>query len=441
MPNANFALINLSCFADHAAPTSSTQRNTDIISARAGHSLPMATTLTDLPPEVTEAVAQCLEPRELLPLRLVCRDVETKILRTFTRVHFTEKGFLLCSPASLQAAIDIAGHETFGPALQSIYLFADAFKEPDERMGTEGKDHMPGGFENIVDWARSDEQLLHWEAQCSLLSWGSKTYGSADVDELLAAFFKRLDKHNKVTELVLAQLHCIDIRPLIPGLSIWNLLGPRFLAPTWVMGGIACALDADISGARLLPSLTTFKMQTSTLDMPLQPVRVEVPLPAWEQNWCCLFEDVKLRIWPDAELLEHLFELPDLATSLISSIAASAQIKSLHIEIPARVDADAELDDNPSHAWLTTKCVFHETFPSLKSLTLSQGIFFKDDLIEFLTQQPVLEVVRFEKLTLWCQTEDEVDEVLTEGLQQCLRRECGKMQLEFGGDSDVEIID
>ena len=95
--------------------------------------------LTQLPPETFEIVADNLDPTDLLATRLVSRDIASKTLRTYTKVHFTEKRFLLSDALSIEAAIDIARHPVFGPALRKLSFFIETVKPP-QPFG------MPGGF-------------------------------------------------------------------------------------------------------------------------------------------------------------------------------------------------------------------------------------------------------------------------------------------------------
>jgi hypothetical protein len=78
--------------------------------------------LLSLPVELMEAVANELPSEDLLSLRLVCKDTESKVLRIFTSRCFTEKSFLLGSSWSMEALESISQHPQFSIPMMRITL-------------------------------------------------------------------------------------------------------------------------------------------------------------------------------------------------------------------------------------------------------------------------------------------------------------------------------
>ena len=83
------------------------------------------TGLSDLPPEITEEIAKLVRAKDLLALRLVSRDVEAKVVRTFAEKYFTTWGVLLCSKESLQAFMSIAANAKLGRVIKTLKFYTD----------------------------------------------------------------------------------------------------------------------------------------------------------------------------------------------------------------------------------------------------------------------------------------------------------------------------
>lgn len=62
---------------------------------------------------------------DLLSLRLVSRECSGKVHRTFKKVHFTEKAFLLANEESLRTLFAITQNEDFGKAIKSLVFCVD----------------------------------------------------------------------------------------------------------------------------------------------------------------------------------------------------------------------------------------------------------------------------------------------------------------------------
>ncbi|KAK5164296.1 uncharacterized protein LTR77_009991 [Saxophila tyrrhenica] len=81
-----------------------------------------ATGFLQMPVEITERIAKFCDIGDLLTLRLVNREVESKIIRAYTEAHFVQPAFLLSQERSLQALQQIVGHPQFGKAIKGLYF-------------------------------------------------------------------------------------------------------------------------------------------------------------------------------------------------------------------------------------------------------------------------------------------------------------------------------
>ena len=96
----------------------------DIIHYQTSHLSHEASSITILclPPEMMEEVATHLPGEDLASLRLVCRDVNKKVLSVYARECFSDKTFLLALPRSMKILEEISCHPRFGKALKRIRL-------------------------------------------------------------------------------------------------------------------------------------------------------------------------------------------------------------------------------------------------------------------------------------------------------------------------------
>lgn len=81
-----------------------------------------AANLLSLPPQIMEAVANQLPQEDLPSLRLVCRDINSKITRSFEQRCIADKRVVVGSPRSMQNLENLSNHPRFGNILQRITL-------------------------------------------------------------------------------------------------------------------------------------------------------------------------------------------------------------------------------------------------------------------------------------------------------------------------------
>ncbi|KAK5739781.1 hypothetical protein LTR17_005067 [Elasticomyces elasticus] len=85
--------------------------------------------LLAIPLELIEQIALVVPPDDLLALRRTCRLIRDGVQLTFVQTNFTDKTFLLPSPESMQALVNISKHAQYGKAMKQI-SFVDLQPRP-----------------------------------------------------------------------------------------------------------------------------------------------------------------------------------------------------------------------------------------------------------------------------------------------------------------------
>ncbi|KAK5133901.1 hypothetical protein LTR08_007130 [Meristemomyces frigidus] len=167
------------------------------------------TSLHDLPPELMEAIAEQVSPQDLLSLRLMSRDINAKVHRTVTKVHFTDKTFLLPDEQSMQALEDISKHAVFGKSLKTVRLSDSHVVEPsyrhqqavrDTRQARRKNREMRQIHDSIFAAQRSYMALLNilLNFNCPL---PNLTLGGFGLNVGLDLFDTRLSQHRNLTAM------------------------------------------------------------------------------------------------------------------------------------------------------------------------------------------------------------------------------------------------
>ncbi|KAK5736355.1 hypothetical protein LTR17_007519 [Elasticomyces elasticus] len=93
-----------------------------------------------LPAELTEVVADDVDAADLRALKLTCRYLNTNVQRAFIRAHFTEQSFILASPESMQALVEMTEHEVYSKVIRKLNLFVLKMpKKPPHPRGRYGR--------------------------------------------------------------------------------------------------------------------------------------------------------------------------------------------------------------------------------------------------------------------------------------------------------------
>ena len=204
--------------------------------------------ILDLPLEIFEQVATLVDPYDLLAMWLLNRELEGKVLRTFTRTHFTVRSFLLCSRASLEALAGIAAHPTFGKALRTLELCPDRIYHTDQEA-------TPLGWELYRDQALLKE--------------------TGEAFQIVSNAFAKLRVHNVAIEVNVVDANSTTEQSEEPfwkrepmGLAVIK----KEVAP-WVSAFIACneyavSIIEAIVASRLLVDRFKTDVKYGTLHLP-----------------------------------------------------------------------------------------------------------------------------------------------------------------------------
>ncbi|KAK5741735.1 hypothetical protein LTR17_003726 [Elasticomyces elasticus] len=142
-----------------------------------------------LPAELTEAVADNVDAADLRALKLTCRYLNTNVQRAFTRAHFTEQSFILASPESMQALVDMAKDTVYSKVVRKINLFAlKVPKSPPHPHGRYGRrraaDSQPKGDRDTRIQKREMGRLYQQTYEKQDKFWKTRRWGIALCDAL-----------------------------------------------------------------------------------------------------------------------------------------------------------------------------------------------------------------------------------------------------------------
>jgi hypothetical protein len=150
------------------------------------------TGILDLPAEVLEHIAHLSEDADLLNLRLANREINSKVIRTFNNVHFTDRAFLLCSEDSLRCLAATVDHEHFRKALRTVTLCFDEIPQPDHFIRLQVLENYPRPVRDElgpIEGSKRDTQ----DAQYPQYLEKQHRFQESDLDfYLLTTIFSRL---------------------------------------------------------------------------------------------------------------------------------------------------------------------------------------------------------------------------------------------------------
>ena len=90
----------------------------------------LTTDLSDLPPELLQALSENIEPSDLLAWRLTCKQLWITSTRAFGRTHFTNRRHAFSSH-DLGQLVEITKHAVWGPYVRTVEVSAQII----QRMG------------------------------------------------------------------------------------------------------------------------------------------------------------------------------------------------------------------------------------------------------------------------------------------------------------------
>jgi hypothetical protein len=81
----------------------------------------------DLPPEIIEQIAEDVDPKDLLNLRLLSKYVAASTERPMLKANFEELQIILALPSSLRKALRVARSEKLRTRVSKVCIFVDRF--------------------------------------------------------------------------------------------------------------------------------------------------------------------------------------------------------------------------------------------------------------------------------------------------------------------------
>lgn len=173
-------------------------------------------TFLGVPPEIFEHIAEHASNADLRALRLTSRATASRVLRTYTKAHFTCRNIYLCLEDDLLQAIEIADHPTFGPALKQLNVNLD-------RIGGQS-------FIGKTKLFLKDEVEL--QARLKLYREGQESFKESAKDvELLKVLFSKLRGNALHPQITISRRRSILEQRLDPQGIIKR--GGLIVSPSW----------------------------------------------------------------------------------------------------------------------------------------------------------------------------------------------------------------
>lgn len=384
--------------------------------------------LVTLPPEVFELIAQAAAPADLLTLRSLCREAASKVLKTYTRVHFTERAFLLSYEPSLRTLLAIAESETFSAGVRRLVLCVDEVDHLDAELWDSGYHTTLGPrFESRTKQDRHEKAL---QTQKNLRKY--------DVDLLLLTMILarfRQSGADLTVELTVSDDVASEItvrgRPALEQLAHENISGGS---------------DSNLRPVQvLLDALAASNVRPRAL-----------LLRGWGEGGLFAFSEVAFArspktLWNAHQVFQHLtflfLQCQDLlgerlgreeAEALVATFAGSLNLKCLKVDFGHRSesfpeDCDPE-DGNPE----MSRAILRATFPALEELILDHFVIDAQQLKVFCTRCVLLRELRL-SLVLLVNAGKEVSSDDSDGtcISTWLKQEMGISSVEAVGSFAV----
>lgn len=317
-------------------------------------------TLTDLAPELVERIAEYVDDPSLRTLRLTCRSIAAKVLRTYSEAHFASRTIMLCDKQSILNAVGAAEHEAFGRHLRKLTIIVD--------------EAYPEGHRTIGH-PRS--------AACSICEAGRKPYSKEARKEDLELLLWHMSKHGKLVELT-------------------------FLESAHLPSGRFSTLDAYRSGCSRVQldspmGLGNFQLGTmlgAARDSNLKISRLAIRTDIWAVSlYHTFFCGPRAK---DFEfLLQHLrqFELHYRPCGLRSDYEATGALYDALCSAPKLEGLKLHLEEalNGSRQAFDSR-LLHRPMSQLREFHLVAACVLMSDLEQFITLNPTLQKVHLTRV-------------------------------------------
>lgn len=312
-------------------------------------------TLTDLAPELVERIAEYVDDPSLRSLRLTCRSIAAKVLRTYSEAHFASRTIMFCDKQSILNAVRAAEHEAFGRHLRKLTIIVDeAYPEGHRTVG-----HP-------------------LSAACSICDAERKPYSKEARKEDLELLLWHMSKHGKLVELT-------------------------FLESAHLPSGRFSILDAYRSGCSRVQldspmGLGNFQLGTmlgAARDSNLKISRLAIRTDIWAVSlYHTFFCGPRAK---DSEfVLQHLrqFELHyrpcglrsdyEATSALYDALCSAPKLERLKLHLEEALNGSRQVFDSR---------LFHRPMSQLKEIHLVAACVLMSDLQQFVSLNPALQKV------------------------------------------------
>lgn len=355
--------------------------------------------LTNLPTELVEQVAENLRGAESLQLRLVCRDLDSKLLHTIIGRSFTELTLMLSNLQSLRRVLNISRHPLYKQKVKRLVVLIDEYVQykvgdRDRRAHELPASETPAHERNQRALRRNQRQIY-----ADLLK-DQQTVRTAELDvsmltEIMTNVFSGGQSIGlTVTESDSGNIIFRDSEDIFK--MFLEVYGdyPRQRS-SWDHDRPTQVILRAIRQSGLRVNELLFK--TWEWAVPFRYFSPDGPFAEMQSNWVGL-RSLELSLQAECHQRSPV-EAHDDTKSLLEFVESVAlTLESLYLRVPD--SANVELDsDHPGTTRLIKELAIATTFPSLRELRLSRFYVNYKEFSSFLARHAkTLETLSFESI-------------------------------------------
>lgn len=332
--------------------------------------------LLTIPNELFERIAEAADKEDLLNLRLVAREASARVMRTYTKVYFTERAFLLSSGESLRTLLEIASHATYGRSMRRVVLCIDAFEsKPNGNKVFRARHITPEEFDSLQQ---------EWEFKTQLAIQASFTDTRSDLG-LLNMIFANFKMRDNVVEVQVKEQ--FTEKRCAKGVQTLESLTGRFLKgpdPRAMKRAFMLVLDA----------LTLSALPVERMTFRCEDYGVEIDDLGLYTN--THFYTTITTVFQNLRQLDLHFVVESNATEEALNSFIDILTSAPHLEdLALRSRYDTIFDSYTRGYRNFAKIAMNATFPRLKHLDLEGLVVRYGDVVGFVSRHRMLERIDF----------------------------------------------
>ncbi|CAK1359721.1 hypothetical protein CB0940_05877 [Cercospora beticola] len=368
------------------------------------------TTLSDLPAELFEAVANNVDKEGIGCLRLANKECYNRAQWAFAKVHFEDLVILPAYEPSLKDALKIVRERRFGSAVRQISICTDGIPSHEylriafariwvTLYSSESSFESKSAFLTQITTALNYE---NWETEADGEEFtpqralkDSATVGT--IDAMCEAIFDKLSNYKKTLEVVLTDCRKSATRPrkyaqLVRG---GGMVFPSEMTPANENGAVRmlhCLSKCDVQ-------VDNIRMEPGRWGLPVHSLLTDEACLASIANCLSTLKNAELVVWVKKDRDPHPLGKGRYIDQFMQVLQGAEQLESLSLEI---LDSGEGL----SHEQIEEvtirrfeKCDTLWTFDELlllelKALSLVGGAVHFHELAPFIQRQPALRRLR-----------------------------------------------